>query len=257
MNFVQLLQIAGYDRDSRADAVPIALGTNELNQHRVISVSSFIPEQLRSAVEIINDHIDIAVVIDVAKSSSPTCTFLRKRSTELGAYLGKRAVTVVVMHEVSLPVSRQLRIDMTVDDQEINPTVVVVVKKLGSPTNVGKTYGSDFCGIRDIGKRTVAIIVIKGVVVVVEICDKQIEFAVMIIVTKSDSHASLFAAVFIYRGTGVETNVFEGAVAVIVVKEIRRRIVCDIDIDQAIAIKIAGNNSQSIVTVRIGHARLP
>src|SRR5216683_6064588 len=222
MNFVQLLQIAGYDRDSRADAVPIALGTNELNQHRVISVSSFIPEQLRSAVEIINDHIDIAVVIDVAKSSSPTCTFLRKRSTELGAYFGKRAITVVVMHEVSLPVSRQLRIDVSVDDKQINPTIVVVVTKLGSPTNVGKTYSSYFCCIRNIGKRTVAIIVIKRVVVVVEICNKQIEFAVVIIVTECDPHASLLAAVFIYRCTGVETNIFESAVAVIVIKEIRR-----------------------------------
>src|SRR6266404_3137712 len=105
MDFVQLLQIAGYDRDSRADAVPTALGTNELNQHRVISVSSFIPEQLRRAVEIIDDYIDVAVVIDVAKSSTATCTSLSQRSTELGAYLRKRAVTVVVMDEVSLPVS--------------------------------------------------------------------------------------------------------------------------------------------------------
>src|SRR6266404_820045 len=105
MDFIQLLQIAGDYRDSRAAAVPIALGTDELNQHRVISVSSVVPEQLRRAVEIIDDYIDVAVVIDVAKCGSATCTSLSQRSTELGAYLRKRAVTVVVMDEVSLPVS--------------------------------------------------------------------------------------------------------------------------------------------------------
>ncbi len=147
------------------------------------------------------------------------------------AYFGKRAIAVVMVHEVSLPVSRYLRIDMTVDDQQINPTVVVVVKKLGSPTNVGQTYGSDFCCVRNIGKRSVPIIVVKSVVVVIEICNEQIEFAIVIIVAQRDSHASLLAAVFIYRRTGIETNIFESPVTIIVIEKVRCRIVCDVDVD--------------------------
>src|SRR5438034_11015648 len=68
MNFVNLLQITGHDRDARSDAVPITLYTNQLDQYGIVCVAAFVSQQLRSAIQIVNDHVDITIIIDVAKS---------------------------------------------------------------------------------------------------------------------------------------------------------------------------------------------
>src|SRR3984893_3814707 len=129
---VDILHLPEITRDycySSADTIAITFYTDRLNQNRIVSVASVVPQQLRSAVEIIDDYVDIAIVIDVAKGSSTTSSLLGKWCTKLSAYFGKRSVTVVMMHEIALLVGRQLRINVTVDDQQIHPTIVVIVKE--------------------------------------------------------------------------------------------------------------------------------
>src|SRR5881628_3669945 len=92
---------------------------------------------------------------------------------------------------------------------------------------------------------------VKSIVVVVEVSNEQVEFAVMIIVAQRDSHASLLAAVLINCRTRRKGNVLKGSVAVVVIKKVWRRIVCYIDVYQAIAVKIAGNHAQPIEPVWI------
>src|ERR1044071_7271900 len=92
---------------------------------------------------------------------------------------------------------------------------------------------------------------VKSIVVVVEVSNEQVEFAVMIIVTQRDSHTSLLATVLIHCRTRRKGNVLEGSVAVVVIKKVWRRIVCYKNIYQAITVKIAGNHAQPIVAVWI------
>ena len=92
---------------------------------------------------------------------------------------------------------------------------------------------------------------VKSIVVVVEVSNEQVEFAVMIIVAQRDSHTSLLATVLINCRTRGKGNVLEGSVAIVVIKKVWRRIVCYIDVYQAIAVKIAGNHAQPIEPVRI------
>src|ERR1044072_3798992 len=122
---------------------------------------------------------------------------------------------------MAMLVARQLRINMTVDDQQIDPTVVVVVKELGSPADIGKTNGSYFGRIRDIGKRTATIVMVGRVVVVIEVGYKQVQLAVVLVIAQSHSHASLFPAIFVDCRAGGKSNILESAVTVVVIEKVR------------------------------------
>src|SRR4030095_13963589 len=120
------------------------------------------------------------------------------------------------MHEVALVECRQLRIDMTIRYKEIDPTVIVVVKKLGSPPDVRQAHRRDFGSIRDISERVVAVIPVKRVVVVVKICNEQIQFLIVIVIANSHAHTSLLTAVLIYCRSRLKTDLLKRAIAVVV-----------------------------------------
>src|SRR3954470_21253083 len=96
-----------------------------------------------------------------------------------------------MVNQVSLTISRQLRIDVPVHNQQIDPAIVVIVKEFCAPADQRKTYGSHLRRIRHVREGTLAIIVIERVVIVIEVCNEEIELAIMIKITESDSHASL------------------------------------------------------------------
>src|SRR6266545_7039097 len=75
----------------------------------------------------------------------------------------------------------------------------------------------------------------------------------MVVVAYCHTHAALFAAVLVYCRAGGKPQIFEGAVAVVVVVKIRRRIVGHINIDQTTLVKVAANNAHSVVALRSCH----
>ena len=71
---------------------------------------------------------------------------------------------------------------------------------------------------------------IESVVIIVEVCDEQIEPAIVIIIAECHAHAPLLAAVFVYRHTCRESNILERAVAVVVIEKVWRRVIRDKDV---------------------------
>src|SRR5260370_20797354 len=105
VNFTNLCKITGNNLDARADAVAIALHADRLDQNRIVCTAAIISQQLRRAVQIVNYHVDVAIVIDVTKGRPSARALLNERRAELLSDFGKRAVAVVVMHKIALPVS--------------------------------------------------------------------------------------------------------------------------------------------------------
>src|SRR4030095_6716105 len=86
---------------------------------------------------------------------------------------------------------------MAVGDKQIRPTVVVVIKERGSPSDVRNTGLSRSRSKRDICKISVALESVKCVVFLAKVGNVQAELPVGRIVTDSDSHAALFCTVAI------------------------------------------------------------
>src|SRR5436190_25862 len=86
--------------------IPQGLGPDRFDQDGIICVAAIVSQQLRRTVKIIDHHVDVAVVIDVAKGGATARALLKKRPTQLLSDFGECSVTVVVMHKISLPVTR-------------------------------------------------------------------------------------------------------------------------------------------------------
>src|SRR6266480_2669741 len=218
-NFVPLNQISGNDFYFCTDTVSIALNANRLDEHGVFGITAIVPQEFRSAVQVVDHNIDIAIIIQIPKCDAAAYTSLQKGAAELKAYFCKGSVTVVLMNEVALAIAWDLRVDMAIGNKQINPTVIVVVEKLGTPTDIRETYSSDIGSVGNIGERIVTIVVEEGVVVVIEVSFEYVQLAIMIIVSHGNAHASLFTAILINGRTGVEPDLLECSISVIVVKE--------------------------------------
>src|SRR5580765_7894637 len=102
---------------------------------------------------------------------------------------------------------------MAVGYEQVDPPIVIIIEEFRSPADVGQAYRRDLSRIRNIGERVLSVVPVERVVIVVEICDKQVQLLVMIVVPYSHAHASLLAAVLVSGSARCEANLLERAVA--------------------------------------------
>ena|SRR5438876_12175476 len=105
-HFVHLGQIPGDNFHSGADAVTITLHANSFDQHGIISVATIVAQQLRPTIQVVDDNVNVAIIIDVAEDGAPSYTLLEKRSTELLCHFGKRSITIILVNKIALAIAR-------------------------------------------------------------------------------------------------------------------------------------------------------
>src|SRR5436190_5779125 len=131
-----------------------------------------------------------------------------------------------------------LRVDVTIGDENVFPAVVVEVEKLYAK---GEMRNADWPKVRRAGKVSklaVVIVVVKVVAVVGKIRFNDVGPAVVVIIRRVNAHASLLFAVGAVGGAGLGTNFRESALAVVVVKHARGGIVGDVKIEAAVAVVV-------------------
>src|SRR6266404_4958947 len=145
---------------------------------------------------------------------------------------------------------------MAVGNEQIDPAVVVVIEKLGSPADIRKADRRHSGIVGNVRERIAANVAVKHIVFIVEVSDEYVEPSVVIIVTQRDAHTALLGAVSVNRHARFEPDLLKRAVPVVMVEIVRRRVVGDVNIYPAIAIKVTGENVQPVVTYRIVAASL-
>src|SRR5215510_2732962 len=101
---------------------------------------------------------------------------------------------------------------MPVRDEEIDPPVVIVIKKLCSPSDIGHADRRHIRFVGHIAERVLAVVVIESIVLISEVRLEEIEFPVVIVIPDRYPHTPLLAPVTVDRRAGDETDLFEGAV---------------------------------------------
>ena len=84
---------------------------------------------------------------------------------------------------------------------------------------------------------------IKRIEFILEVGDDEIESPVIIIVAKISSHAAFSATVFAEANPRQQAGFRKRAIAIVVIEEILRRVIGDIEIQIAIIIVIAEGNT--------------
>ena len=101
-HFINHRAIAGDHADTRPDCAAVGLGADALHQEPVPSITAAIAEQGRQVIEIVDHDVDIAVVVNIAKST-PAADALRHDSRAcIGRYVGKFAVRQIPIENAAL-----------------------------------------------------------------------------------------------------------------------------------------------------------
>src|ERR1035437_10174134 len=136
-------------------------------------VRANIAQQHRNAVHVIDNDADLAVVENITKGrAAPNAdhgkpgSFDRRNQFEL-------AILQIVVEQRALGITGpplgvfiHLRINVAIDDEQILPTIIVVVKKSVGKTDKRNRRLRDACLITDIGKKSFSVILKKYVVVI-------------------------------------------------------------------------------------------
>ena len=136
-NISTLTNPARREIDSCSNRIARALGSpNELQFDPLVVVRIHVAKQYRNAVHVVDDHVDLAVVENVAKRGTATNTDYRKPGPLDGGNHLKLSILQVVIEQRALGIAGSplrmlihLRIHMAIDNEQVLPTVIVVIEK--------------------------------------------------------------------------------------------------------------------------------
>src|SRR5271156_6269931 len=169
-------------------------------------------------------------------------------------HIVKFAIVVVAIQNLPLQVRSirgglvNLGVNVAIGHENIRPSIVIEVEEPDSPPNKFR-ISSDPRSKGIVVKGAVAAIAIEGAGVGVEVRLNDIEESVAIVVSGSDSHATLFAAVFAEANTRQAAHLGEGAVAVVMKEERSGGIVGYVDIRPTIVVVVEDQRREPEVAI--------
>src|SRR5215472_6977779 len=214
-------------RNPRANAAAIGFRAQRLYFKPVVSRARIATQKLGQAIYGVHHHVDIAVVIEVAKCAPTTGIRSRDaRSSQVGDFL-KSAISQITVKQLALRVSRlgfellDFGVHVPIADQNIGPAVVVEIEESASPAEVLRVR-AEAGGESHVFKIRTAQVVIERRRVAGKIGFHDIEISVEIIVCRRNSHARLWLAVGTKRTSSYDRDILELAVFLVLIKRARR-----------------------------------
>src|SRR5213075_1862696 len=145
-------------------------------------------------------------------------------------------------------------IDVAVGGKYVLPTIVVVVEKSRAPAKKRNRGGSDAGLKADVGKISITLVAIKGIVIVGERRHVEREVSAIFVIADSEPHRRLFPAVFFQRKSGWIAGVFESSIALVQKQIIRHGIIGHGKVESSIIVKIRESHAEPVIALFIGDA---
>ncbi len=165
------------------------------------------------------------------------------------------SVAQVLVEDLALRVSGfglqllDFGIDVAVAHQNVGPAVVVEVEESAAPAEIlGVQAQSGLKG--GVLEVRATLVVIQGWSVAREIGFHDVEIAVEIVVGGRDAHAGLRLAVGTEGATGLERDVDELAVLLVLVKRAGGGVIGHVDVGPAIVVEVRREHAESVGSVR-------
>src|SRR5690348_8615239 len=143
--------------------------------------------------------------------------------------------------------ARQLTIDVAVGNKKIFPAIVVVIEKTNSEAEILGVYaepGSQACVL----ERTVPVIAIQNRNLIGEVCARNVEPAVAVIIADCDAHAGQSHAVFIESASRGDRRFSKRSVMVVAIEKAGRSIARYIYVGPAVVVEIGDGCAHAIRT---------
>ena len=140
---------------------------------------------------------------------------------------------------------------MTIRNENVGPSIVVVVEKLRAETQIGNADGSNPRSACQVGELAIVIVVIEVVGIVRKISLHNVGPSVAIVIGRVNAHASLFAAVGAVGHPRLGADFGESTVTVVVIEQARRRIVRDVKIKAPVFVVIQPQDAETVIAFDI------
>src|SRR6266571_6309417 len=253
-DLVGLARFSRHNADPGADGGAITVRACQLQSDPVILVRGFEPIEVHRFIYVVDHDIDVAVIIDVAERRAPSGPEIQQRPRNLFGDVLEAFPFHVAINDLALPVAglgRQLvdlRIDVAVHLEDVNPPVVVEVDKAATPAKKAGVH-SDTPPKCDLFKSAFARVLVEVGGVAGKVGFEYIEPAVPVIVSGGNAHSRLRLAVLTVSAPGLNTHVGKGAVVVVAIQGAGIGVVGDVDVRPAIVVEVENQNAESVRSV--------
>src|SRR5690349_3998962 len=135
-DLVDLAPARGRHLHARPDRRSVRAGPRALDRDPVVAVPAVVAQQGRRAVEIVDEDVDVAVVVHVAERAATGDALGGDCRPRTGRHVFEPAVSQIAIERLGLAVRqvqfpvRDLRVHMSVGDEDIGPPVVVEVEEV-------------------------------------------------------------------------------------------------------------------------------
>jgi hypothetical protein len=223
-----------------------------------------VPQQARRAAGGRQQHVEIAVAVDVGESGAAADQRLRKIAAGLldrnGEEFGRRRRTAVPVQLRRLGVLLafldfvNVVVEVAVGDQQVDPSVEIDVGEEHAKFQPEARGGPQSGGDGVIGEQQHrALRTVKGRHFVGEVPDRHAERVVVAKEAAVDSHRPARVAVAVERNSGLRADLFEGAVAAITQQKVLHRVVRNDEIHPAVLIEIDRRQPQRLRGWNVRH----
>src|SRR6185437_7080410 len=259
-----LANAIGVQVDGRADSIARALGSaDQLQLNPVVTIRIHVAQQYRHAVHIVEDNVDFAVIEQVAERCSTPDADNGKPSSLHRRHQVELAILQIVKKQRALGITGSpiwmlvhAGIDMTVDDQQIFPAVIVVIEKAIAKADKWNCGRGDASFVTDVGEIAGAVVAEDHIVIVAEVGVDDIQMPIVFVVSGGNAHVRDLASIGIQRVAALETFVGKCSIPFIDVEIIRRGVVGNQKIGLAVIVYIREQRPQAVVSGWIADSEL-
>ena len=237
--------------DPGPHAVPVAAGTDQVQQNPVPPAPDLVHEQMGPPAAVVDQDIQIAVVVQVSKAGTAADPRLQSRFPGEARVFAELALPVLQQH-VGLGVTKaELNLldvvqDVSVDHQQILIPVIVKIQEPGAEPQQELISPGDSGGGPFIGEQPVLVVAVEGVGLHIVIGHHDIHQAVPVVVGRIGAHSRFRVGLLVVAGSRKQGHVFETTLAVVPVVEIPFRVVGDVEVHPAVIVEIGSHHPQAL-----------
>src|SRR5262245_8657024 len=134
--------------------------------------------------------------------------------------------------------------DRSVDDEDIQPAIVVEVEPGGTEARVRQARKPDSCTRGLFFEDTGSVVHVEIVALTGDLRDEQVFVAVLVEIAGVDAHAAFGLTVSAKRRASEQRSIRERAAVPVHPQLIRRAIIGDVNVDPAVAIEVRGHDAE-------------
>ena len=124
---------------ARADPATIRFRANGAHLDPVVIQLRIATQELGIVVDRVDDHVDVAIVVEVAEGTASGCNWIGDPGPHLQRNVCKMAVAQVSIEQLTLWVSSlglqllNFGIHMPIADQDVGPAIVIEIEEAAAP----------------------------------------------------------------------------------------------------------------------------